>query len=85
MKIYIMTDLEGIAGVRRLTECDPSYPEHAQACRYLEKEVNAAIAGAYDGGATEVLVCDSHHRGLNFNAANPDARARTGANYGIPY
>ena len=83
MKIYIMTDLEGIAGVRRLSECDPSYPEHAQACRYLEKEVNAAIAGAYDGGATEVLVCDSHHGGFNFNAGNLDPRARLCENNGI--
>jgi D-amino peptidase len=83
MKIYIMTDLEGIAGVRRESECIPEKPEFAQACRYLEKEVNAAIAGAFDGGAKEVLVCDSHHGGFNFNFANLDPRARLCENNGI--
>lgn len=83
MKIYIMTDLEGIAGVRRESECIPSNPEYAQACRYLENEVNAAIAGAFDGGATEVLVCDSHHGGFNLNLANMDKRARYCENNGI--
>ena len=83
MKIYIMTDIEGIAGVRRASETDPSKPEFAQACRYFEKEVNAAIAGAFDGGAKEVLVCDSHHGGFNFKAQNLDPRARLCENNGI--
>lgn len=78
-----MTDLEGISGVRRESECIPENAEFAQACRYFEREVNAAIAGAFDGGATEVMVCDSHHGGFNFNIANMDPRARYCENNGI--
>src|SRR6186997_3377248 len=39
-------------------------------------EANAAIAGAFDGGATEVLVNDSHGSMFNLRPAELDRRAR---------
>ncbi len=74
-KIYIMTDMEGISGIRRPEECKPSHPSYQQACRYFERDVNTAIAAAFDGGATEVVVCDAHHGGFNLNINNMDSRA----------
>jgi D-amino peptidase len=75
MKIYIMTDMEGLCGV-----CDESYiaedgPFHADARRYLMAELNAAIAGAFDGGASEVVARDGHYRGCNFITEQLDERA----------
>ncbi|MEA3344717.1 MAG: M55 family metallopeptidase [Chloroflexota bacterium] len=65
-KIYIMTDMEGISGGREPFQCDPEHPEWQRARRLLVGDVNAAIAGAFDGGADEVLVSDGHSRGFNF-------------------
>lgn len=60
MKIYISVDIEGVAGVVTPREGEPGNPEYEQARRLMTLEANAAIAGAYDAGATEILVNDSH-------------------------
>jgi len=61
MKLYISCDMEGTAGVCSWNQCDPSnaheYPVYR---RYMTREVRAAIDGARDGGAREILVNDSH-------------------------
>ena len=53
--------MEGTAGVSSWTQCDPTnaieYPYYA---RVMSKEVRAAIDGARDAGAGDVLVNDSH-------------------------
>jgi len=41
----------------------------------MTDEVNAAIAGAFDGGATDVVVCDSHAAMQNLLPARLDERA----------
>ena len=78
-----MTDLEGVSGVHRASETEPGKPEYQQACRYLENDVNAAIEGAFDGGATEVMVCDSYWGGFNLCLKNMDKRATFCENNGI--
>ena len=60
MKIYISVDIEGVAGVVSLKEGNPGNPEYEQARRLMTLEANAAIGGAFDAGASEVLVNDSH-------------------------
>jgi len=75
MKIYIMTDMEGISGVREPFQCDHTHPEWQNARRLLVGDVNAAIAGAFDGGASEVLVSDGHSAGFNFMLEDMDPRA----------
>jgi D-amino peptidase len=61
MKLYVSCDMEGTAGVCSWKQCDPSdrheYPIYR---RYMTQEVRAAIEGARDGGAREILVNDSH-------------------------
>ncbi|MGH7144686.1 MAG: M55 family metallopeptidase [Planctomycetota bacterium] len=83
MKIYIMTDMEGISGIRRQEECERASPLYQRALPFFAGDVNAAIAGAFDGGASEVVVCDSHGGGNNLPIALMDDRAIYVENGGI--
>jgi D-amino peptidase len=65
VKVYIVTDLEGVAGVVHSSQVQPGSPFYEEARRLLTGEVNAAVAGALRGGATEVVVNDGHGGGLN--------------------
>jgi len=76
MKVFISADIEGIAGVMRPEQCSPGNVEYETARGLMEQEVNAAIGGAFDAGATDVVVADSHAMMQNLRAANIDPRAR---------
>jgi len=59
--------MEGLAGISSWEECydgDES-PKYQYGRTQLTAEVNAAVAGAFDGGATEVRVLDGHGRNQN--------------------
>jgi D-amino peptidase len=61
VKVWISFDMEGVAGIVDWDQCRPSGgPKYAVGCRLLLDEVNAAIEGALAGGATEVVLNDSH-------------------------
>ena len=72
MKIYIETDLEGISGIgdKSMIERGDRY-----AVERLMTDTNAAICGAFDGGADEVIVEDGHGSGNNFIKDLLDKRA----------
>lgn len=64
MRIYMMTDLEGVAGV--LNRNDWVHPEsynYEKAKTLLTMEVNAAVEGLFRAGAEYILVSDGHGRG----------------------
>ena len=64
MKILLMTDLEGVAGVKNWVDwCGIDSRFYAQACRLLTGEVNAAVDGFFAGGATYIEVADGHGPG----------------------
>jgi D-amino peptidase len=64
MRIYLMTDLEGVAGVLDHDNwCTPSSKYYDLAKRFLTMEVNAAVEGFLDGGAEQVVVADGHGAG----------------------
>lgn len=68
MVIWICTDMEGLAGVDSWEQCyaeDDSDPGYLYACEQLTLEVNAAVAGCFDAGATQVRVLDGHGRNRN--------------------
>lgn len=75
VKIYIHTDLEGVSGLdtAEMIERDgPGYPK----CReLLMADLNAAVDGAFAGGADHVTVLDSHGGGKNFLLDLLDKRA----------
>ena len=76
MKILISADMEGISGVVVWDQVTPEHSEYLQRFRSLMiGDVNAAIEGAFDGGATEVVVTDSHWYGLNLRLEDLDPRA----------
>jgi len=60
VRVFLSCDMEGTAGIVDWSQCRGPGPEYELGRRLLLAEVNAAIDGAIDGGATEVLVNDSH-------------------------
>ncbi|MGJ7581726.1 M55 family metallopeptidase [Variovorax sp. RHLX14] len=76
MKILISVDIEGVAGVFHPQQVRAGNPEYERARRWMTDEANAAIAGAFDGGATEVYVNDSHGDFRNMPADLLDPRAQ---------
>lgn len=84
MKIYIITDLEGVSGVVTFNDTgrdtNMSGPRYEEARLLLTEEVNAAVQGALDGGATDIVVNDAHDGGCNFvmGRLHPGARYLSG-------
>ncbi len=75
MKIYIMSDMEGVSGIARPEYTDPANAKYTEGRALLTADVNAAISGCFNGGATEVVARDAHSVGDNFLSAEIDARA----------
>ncbi|MCU1402817.1 MAG: peptidase [Microbacteriaceae bacterium] len=68
MKVWMSLDMEGVAGVVDWEQCRPgSGAPYALGCELLQDEVNAAIEGAIAGGATEIVLNDSHSRMANLD------------------
>jgi D-amino peptidase len=63
LKVYISVDMEGITGVVSADQLSPASFEYAQARKWMTAEVNAAIQGAREAGATEFVISDSHGNG----------------------
>ena len=76
MKVLISVDIEGVAGVYHAEQVRAGNPEYERARRLMALEASAAIAGAFDGGATEVYVNDSHGGFRNMPPDLLDARAQ---------
>ena len=76
LKVYISADMEGIGGVVSDQQLGPTGFEYGRAREFMTAEVLAAIAGARDAGATEILVSDSHGNGQNLliDQLPPDVR-----------
>jgi len=75
MKIKIITDLEGVAGVMNTTDwIYPGSKYYEIGKELLTKEVNAAIDGFFAAGAERVVVVDGHGAGA-INGLMLDARA----------
>ncbi len=75
MKIYIHTDMEGVAGMDNAEIMERSHPRHREAAEALMADLNAAVDGAFAGGAAHVTVLDSHGGGGNFLFGLLDRRA----------
>lgn len=81
VKIFVSADMEGVCGVVHPAQTRPGHPEYGRFRRLFTQEVNAAVAGAYDGGATEVVVNDAHFTMTNLllEELHPGARLISGA------
>lgn len=66
MKVYVLTDLEGVSGISDFdTQCWPDSEYFYQSQKMLTEEVNAAVSGALEAGASKIVVCDAHYKGHN--------------------
>lgn len=77
MKIYIMSDMEGISGIHRQEMVSPEAGgemyQYGRKC--LTEDINAAVAGAFDAGASAVVVNDGHGGGRHLLLEDADPRA----------
>ncbi|KQL45089.1 aminopeptidase [Brevibacillus choshinensis] len=80
MKVFISVDMEGISGVIDDTDVDVGKKNYEYCRRLLTQDVNAAIEGALEAGATEILVNDSHDTMKNviLDELNPQAQLISG-------
>jgi len=76
MKVYILVDMEGGSGVFSFrSQTWENTPHNGAARRLVTSDTNAAIAGAFDGGADEVEVFDSHGSGtIDIELLDPRAK-----------
>jgi D-amino peptidase len=73
--VFISSDMEGTAGIVDWQQCLRGNPDYELGCRLLLGEVNAAIDGALDAGAREIVVNDSHSTMRNLPADELRGRA----------
>jgi D-amino peptidase len=73
--VLISVDMEGVAGVATRQQIRPDGRDYPIARALMTAEANAAIAGAFDGGATSVVVNDSHGPMDNLLGEQLDPRA----------
>ena len=75
MRIYISVDMEGISGINTKEHVLRDGCLYQEARRLLTEDTNAAIRGAFSGGADEVVVVDAHGGSNNFITGLLDDRA----------
>ena len=76
LKVYISVDMEGVSGVVHRDHTGRDGKDYETARRLMTLEANAAVDGAYDAGASEVLVNDSHGTQMNLIPELLDQRAQ---------
>lgn len=74
MRVFIISDMEGVAGITRWEQVDADEKGYGEGRSLYTEEINAAVRGAYAGGASEVVVMDCHGAGggWSFNSLVPD-------------
>ncbi|MED1783733.1 M55 family metallopeptidase [Brevibacillus fortis] len=60
MKVFISLDMEGISGLSEWEDVIPGRKHYEAGRRLLTQDVNAAIEGALEAGATQIIVNESH-------------------------
>jgi D-amino peptidase len=74
-KVYISCDLEGVSGVVNRDHTSSQGHDYGRARKLMTAEVNSAIEGAFEGGASYVLVNDAHGSMTNILIEDLDDRA----------
>lgn len=76
MRVLISADMEGATGVTWAEDVRPGSEQWQRFRKMFTGDVNAAVAGLFDGGATDVLVNEAHASQRNLLLEELDARAR---------
>ncbi len=85
MKVFISADMEGISGIVSEEETFMGRSLYPTARLAMTRDVNAAVEGALEGGAIEIVVNDCHYSGLNIDPEElrPEARLIRGQPFPI--
>ena len=75
LRVFISADMEGVTGVTHPEDVIPGQAQYERFRRFLTADVNAAIEGAAQGGATEFLVNEAHDGMRNILLEDLDERA----------
>ena len=75
-KVYISVDMEGISGISGNDQVSAGESEYGRSRKLMAEDLNAAVRGALEAGATDILVNDSHggQRNLLPEDVHPSAR-----------
>jgi len=65
LKVFISVDMEGVGGVIHWEDVSRKGKDYSLFRRLMTDETNAAVEGALEAGATEILVRDSHGSARN--------------------
>ncbi|MFP3951610.1 MAG: M55 family metallopeptidase [Candidatus Bathyarchaeia archaeon] len=88
MKVYVVCDLEGVAGIVDFKkQCMEDGPYYQQAIRVATKELNALIEGLMEGSTTEVYAWPGHGDfpgGIDFELLHPECKLVMHAGDGGP-
>jgi D-amino peptidase len=76
LKVFISVDMEGVAGLIHWDETSEGGADYPLFRRLMTEEANAAVAGALEAGATEIVVRDAHGSARNIlpDLLRPEAR-----------
>jgi D-amino peptidase len=74
-RVLISADMEGITGVAIPTDVDEGSDSWKYFREFMAGDVNAAIEGFYEAGATDVIVNEAHSRKHNIPLGSLDDRA----------
>lgn len=75
MRVLISADMEGATGVTGWKDVEPGQPAYERFRRLLTRDVNAAVEGAFEGGARSVVVNEAHDGMRNILLEELDRRA----------
>jgi len=74
VRVFIISDMEGVAGIVRFDQVTGGHPMYEEGRRLYTGEINAAVRGAKAAGASEIVVMDCHGagEGWTFNSLMPE-------------
>lgn len=84
MRVLVSVDMEGISGVSGRNDVSPGAPAYERLRHRMTQEANAAVRGAFAGGADSVVVNDSHDGMRNLLYEELDARAELISGFNKP-
>ncbi len=70
MRVLVISDMEGVAGITRWNQVSAGEDGYAEGRVLYTEEINAAVRGALAGGADEVVVMDCHGAGGEWSFAS---------------
>jgi D-amino peptidase len=75
-KVFISVDMEGISGIAGSDQLSAAGAEYNRSRKLMADDTNAAIRGARLGGATDIVVNDSHGSMRNLRLEDLESGAR---------